>query len=75
MQECPLCRSDLKTGKKKDPQCKNIFIEFIMPNSVNRMLKLGATSKFSVNGKARKAYRAGTKPDYLVVKKRKEEIC
>jgi Ran GTPase-activating protein (RanGAP) involved in mRNA processing and transport len=60
-----------KTGKKKDVKCKNIFIEFIMPNSVNRMLKLGATSKFIVNGKARKVYKAGTKPDFLVVKKRK----
>ena len=60
-----------KTGKKKDGKCKNIFIEFIMPNSVNRMLKLGQTSKFIINGKARKVYKAGTKPDYLVVKKRK----
>ena len=59
-----------KTGKKKDANCKNIFIEFIMPNSVNRMLKLSATSKFVINGKAKKIYRAGTKPDYLVVKKR-----
>ena len=41
-----------------------------MPNSTNRMLKLGATSKFVVNGKNRKVFKAGTKPDYLVVKKR-----
>ena len=59
-----------KTGKKKEDKCRNVFIEFIMPNSTNRMLKLGATSKFAVNGKNRKVFKAGTKPDYLVVKKR-----
>ena len=61
-----------KTGKKKESTCKNIFIEFIMPNSVNRMLKLAATSQFSINGKGRKIFKAGTKPDYLLVKKRVE---
>ena len=61
-----------KTGKKKEAVCKNIFIEFIMPNSVNRMLKLAATSKFTINGKLKKIFKAGTKPDYLVVKKRVE---
>ena len=59
-----------KTGKKKDAKCKNIFIEFIMPNSVNRMLKLASISKFTINGKNKKIFKAGTKPDYLVVKKR-----
>ena len=59
-----------KTGKKKENKCRNVFIEFIMPNSVNRMLKLAATSKFAINGKNRKIFKAGTKPDYLVVKKR-----
>ena len=59
-----------KTGKKKEEVCKNIFIEFIMPNSVNRMLKLAATSRFTINGKLKKIFKAGTKPDYLVVKKR-----
>ena len=41
-----------------------------MPNSVIRMLKLSATSKFNINGKSRKIFKAGTKPDFLVVKKR-----
>ncbi len=59
-----------KTGRKKEKDCKNIFIEFIMPNSVNRMLKLAAISKFSINGKLKKIFKAGTKPDYLVVKKK-----
>ena len=34
------------------------------------MLKLASTSKFLLAGKKRKAFKAGTKPDYLVVKKR-----
>ena len=59
-----------KTGQKKENKCRNVFIEFIMPNSVNRMLKLAATSKFCINGKNRKIFKAGTKPDFLVVKKR-----
>ena len=62
-----------KTGKKKEPVCKNIFIEFILPNSVNRMLKLAATAKFSIKGKNKKIFKAGTKPDYLVVKKRVQQ--
>jgi len=59
-----------KTGKKKNKDCKNMFIEFIMPNSVNRMLKLSSTSQFFINSKAKKIFKAGTKPDYLVVKKK-----
>ena len=59
-----------KTGAKKDSKCKNVFVEFIMPNSVNRMLKIAATSKFALGGKNRKIFKAGTKPDYLLVKKR-----
>ena len=59
-----------KTGKKKENKCRNVFIEFIMPNSVNRMLKLASMYQFSINGKNRKIFKAGTKPDYLVVKKR-----
>jgi len=61
-----------KEGRKKENKCKNIFIEFIMPNSVNRMLKLAATSKFTLAGKNRKIFKAGTKPDFLLVKKRRE---
>ena len=62
-----------KTGKKKENIAKNIFIEFIMPNSANRMLKLASTSKFIINGKLKKIFKAGTKPDYLVVKKKIEK--
>ena len=63
-------RRGRRAGHKKENKCRNIFVEFIMPNSVNRMLKLAATSKFKINGKNRKIFKAGTKPDFLVVKKR-----
>ena len=59
-----------KEGRKKDNCCKNVFIEFMYPNSVNRMLKLAATSQFKIKGIAKKVFKAGTKPDYLLVKKR-----
>ena len=59
-----------KTGQKKDPNDQDAFVEFIMPNSVNRMLKIGSTSSFMIDGKKRKVFKAGTKPDYLVVKKK-----
>ena len=59
-----------KEGRKKDKCCKNVFVEFMVPNSVNRMLKLAATSQFKLNGINRKVFKAGTKPDFLVVKKR-----
>ena len=63
-------RRGRRAGHKKENKCRKIFVEFIMPNSVNRMLKLAATSKFKINGKNRKIFKAGTKPDFLVVKKR-----
>ena len=59
-----------RTGQKKDNIENNAFIEFIMPNSANRMLKLGNTRKFYLSGKARKVYKAGTRLDYILVKKK-----
>ena len=60
-----------KTGQKKDSFENNAFIEFIMPNSVNRMLKLGTSKRFILNGISRNVYKAGTRLDYIVVKKKK----
>ena len=60
-----------KTGQKKDNVENNAFIEFIMPNSANRMLKLGTTKKFALGGVKTNVYKAGTRLDYLVVKKKK----
>ena len=60
-----------KIGEKKEKDCKDVFVEFIMPNSSNRMLKLAATSKFSLNGKKMKIFKAGTKPEYIPIKKNK----
>ena len=59
-----------RTGQKKQNVGTNAFIEFIMPNSVNRMLKTGNTYKFYLSGKERKVYKAGTRLNYIVVKKK-----
>lgn len=60
-----------KAGMKKDGKSNDIFIEFMVPNSTNRMLRIVQTSNLILGGKKRKVFKAGTKPDYLVVKKRK----
>ena len=60
-----------KTGAKKENIENNAFVEFIMPKSVNRMLKIGNTSKFYLSGVKRNIYKAGTRIDYIIVKKRK----
>ena len=59
-----------RTGKKKENVENNAFVEFMMPNSVNRMLKLGNTSQFYLSGVKRKIYKAGTRLNYMVVKKK-----
>ena len=59
-----------KTGKKKDNAENNAFVEFIMPNSVNRMMKLGNNDNFTLSGKSRRIYKAGSRLEYLVIKKR-----
>ena len=59
-----------KTGKKKENIENNAFIEFIMPNSTNRMLKIGNTNQFNLCGIKRKVFKAGTRLDYFAVKKR-----
>ena len=60
-----------KTGAKKENIENNAFVEFIMPKSVNRILKIGNTSKFYLSGVKRNIYKAGTRIDYIIVKKRK----
>jgi len=42
-----------------------------MPNSVNRMLKIGRNNQFVLSGQKRNIYKAGTRLEYLVVKKKK----
>ena len=59
-----------RTGKKKESLENNAFVEFMMPNSANRMLKIGTTNKFYLSGIKRNLYKAGTRLNYMVVKKR-----
>lgn len=46
------------------------FIEFIDPNSVNRILNVAATTGFNINGKRMKVFKAGSKLEKMLNKKR-----
>ena len=59
-----------KVGKKKNSIPNDAFVEFIVPNSVNRMLNLASLSSFKINGKRVRCFKAGSKPDFMLVKKR-----
>ena len=59
-----------KVGQKKTATATDCFVEFILPNSANRMLKVASTLGFNQYGKKTRVCKAGTKPDFLVVKKR-----
>ncbi len=59
-----------KTGKKKEKEAYDNFIEFILPNSVNKLQKLSLTKGFFICGKKAKFFKAGTKPDFFLVKKK-----
>ena len=59
-----------RTVQKKENIGNSAFIEFIMPNSANRMLKIGNTHKFYLSGRERKVYKAGTRLYFIVVKKK-----
>jgi ubiquitin-protein ligase/Ran GTPase-activating protein (RanGAP) involved in mRNA processing and transport len=60
-----------KLGQKKTSATVDAFIEFIHPNSANRLLKIAATNGFYVSGKKMRVYKAGTKPERLLVKQKK----
>ena len=59
-----------KVGKKKNPTPQNAFVEFILPNSVNRMLNVAGLSNFMINNKRVRCFKGGSKPDFMLVKKR-----
>ena len=61
-----------KTGFKKDNDAKDAFVEFVIPNSVSRLLKVAGTTGFMQLGIRTKIFKAGTKPDYIIVKKKKK---
>ena len=60
-----------KIGQKKDNNSCDAFIEFIHPNSSNRMLKIASTNGFMVNDKKLRVYKAGTRPEKLQGKAKK----
>jgi len=55
---------------KKTDSTLDIFIEFVLPNSCNRLLKMASTTGFLVNGKKLRIYKAGSKPERLIIKKK-----
>jgi hypothetical protein len=61
---------NMPEGKKRGMGELQAFVEFIDPNSVNRLLKLASTTGFLLSGQKMKAFKAGSKPDLLLNKKR-----
>jgi len=61
-----------KLGEKKENNTCDAFVEFIHPNSANRMLKIAATYGFNVGGKKMRVYKAGTRPERLMIRKKKK---
>jgi len=59
-----------KTGHKKDCNNSIAFIEFIHQNSANMIMKLAATDGFYVNGKRLRIFKAGTRTEFIVIKKK-----
>jgi len=62
-------------GEKKTNTTLDAFVEFIHPNSANRFLKIASVKGFFVSGKKMRVYKAGTKPERLLLKKRRGAEC
>ena len=63
-----------KIGDKKNNNSCDAFVEFIHPNSTNRMLKIASTCGFCVSGKKLRVYKAGTRPERMVNRMRRKNI-
>ena len=57
-----------KTGKNKENEENNAFVEFICPNSVNRIMSKAGS--LNLHGTKSKVFKAGTRLKYFVVKPR-----
>ena len=62
-----------KIGKKKENNNIDAFVEFIHPNSANRMIKIASTQGIVINSKRLRVFKAGTKPEILFVKPKKND--
>ena len=58
-----------KTGKNKENLENNAFVEFICPNSVNRIMS--KANSLNLHGTKSKVFKAGTRLNYFLVKPRK----
>ena len=46
------------------------YVEFVHPNSANKFLQIVSKRGFTVSGAKVRVYKAGTKPDRLILKKK-----
>jgi ubiquitin-protein ligase/Ran GTPase-activating protein (RanGAP) involved in mRNA processing and transport len=60
-----------KLGEKKGMESLDAFVEFILPNSINRLLKIASTDGIILNNRKLRMYKAGTKPERILVKRKK----
>ena len=58
-----------KTGKNKENLENNAFVEFICPNSVNRIMS--KANSLNLHGTKSKVFKAGTRLNYFLIKPRK----
>jgi Ran GTPase-activating protein (RanGAP) involved in mRNA processing and transport len=59
-----------KTDKKAE-KTVDAFVEFLLPSSVYKLLKIASTEGVYIDKKKIKVYKSGTKPERIVMKKRK----
>jgi hypothetical protein len=65
-------RKGRKFGEKKSNEnMRYAYVEFIHPNSANKFLQITASRGFTVGGTKVRVYKAGTKPDRLFLKRKK----
>lgn len=65
-------RRGRRVGEKKGGEVVDAFVEFIHPNSTNRLLKIASQNGLMIQGKRVRVYKAGTRPDNVFLKKKKK---
>jgi len=63
-----------KLGEKKsNNNMRYAYVEFIHPNSSNKFLQITASRGFTISGTRVRVFKAGTKPDRLILKRKKKD--
>jgi hypothetical protein len=66
-------RRGRRVGEKKSCNVVDAFVEFIHPNSTNRLLKIASQTGLMIQGKRVRVYKAGTRPDNVFLKKKRQK--